>query len=218
MSASILVIGNKNYSSWSLRAWLAAKHAHVDFEEIRVPLHTQGYKEKILRHSPAGKVPIYKDDGVVVWESLAICEYLAEKSGSLWPAKPAARAMARAISAEMHAGFSALRNALPMNCRAKGRKVDISQDVVKDIRRIMEMWNTCRRSYGAAGPWLFGEFSVADAMYAPVASRFVTYSVECDDVSSAYVATVMSDKHVEQWLGGAASEKEVIEAEEVGRP
>lgn len=216
MAKPVLVIGNKNYSSWSFRPWLVLKQIGIDFEEIRVPLFMPGYKEKILQHSPAGRVPIYKEGNLVVWDSLAICEYLAEKESSLWPASAEARANARAISAEMHSGFSALRNALPMNCRARGRKVQIADAVSQDIRRIQQMWCACRERHGSAGPWLFGSFSVADAMYAPVVSRFLTYGVECDSVCKQYMDSVLSNPHVKQWFADGATETEVIEEEEVG--
>ncbi len=217
MTRSVLVIGNKNYSSWSLRPWLVLMHIGIDFEEIRIPLFAPGYKEKILQHSPAGKVPIYKEGDVVVWDSLAICEYLAEKEPSLRPRAPAARASARAVSAEMHSGFASLRHALPMNCRAQGRKVQISDEVAGDIRRITKIWSGCRTQYGAGGPWLFGQFSVADAMYAPVVSRFLTYEVACQDIAKRYIDTVLSDRPMQQWFADAAKESEVITEEEVGQ-
>ncbi len=217
MPKPILVIGNKNYSSWSMRPWLVLKHMGMDFEEIRIALYGGDYKEKILHHSPAGKVPIYKEGDLVVWESLAICEYLAEKEPSLWPSESIARALARAVSMEMHAGFSALRDALPMNCRAKGRRVEISDEVTRDIQRVTEIWRSCRNTYDSAGPWLFGPFSIADAMYAPVVSRFATYGIECDETSRRYMETVLSNDLVQQWFADAAKETEVIGAEEVGQ-
>lgn len=216
MAKPVLVIGNKNYSSWSFRPWLVLKQMGVEFDEIRVPLFTEGYKQKILQHSPAGRVPIYKEGNLVVWDSLAICEYLAEKNPSLWPSDPAARANARAISAEMHAGFGALRNALPMNCRARGRQVELTPPVVSDIKRIQQIWCACRERHRSAGPWLFGRFSVTDGMYAPVVSRFLTYGVECDPICKQYMDTVLSSPPVKQWFAEAVKEAEVIQAEEVG--
>lgn len=216
MDKPILVIGNKNYSSWSFRPWLVLKQMGVDFDEIRIPLFRQGYQDEIRRHSPAGKVPIYKEGGLVVWDSLAICEYLAEKDRSLWPADPAARAHARSISAEMHSGFAALRSALPMNCRARGRRVELDERVRRDVARIQQIWCACRECYGASGPWLFGAFSIADAMYAPVVSRFLTYGVDCDPVCRRYMEAVLANAHVKQWFADAAQEAEVIEEEEVG--
>ena len=167
-----LVIGNKNYSSWSLRPWLAMKLAGIAFDEIRIPLYGPGSKERILEHSPAGKVPILKDGATVVWDSLAILEYLAERYAQLWPRDRVERARARSISAEMHSGFAQLREHMSMNVRkrypGKGRTLEVE----KDIARISAIWAE------AKGPFLFGEFTAADAMYAPVVLRFRTYGVE----------------------------------------
>jgi glutathione S-transferase len=214
----ILIIGNKNYSSWSMRAWLVLKKVGVDFEEIPIALDTEGYQEKILRYSRAGQVPIYKEDDLVVWDSLAICEYLADAWPSLWPDSPRVRAVARAVSAEMHSGFGALRNALPMNCRAAGRRVRLSEEVGRDVERITEIWESCRQAHALEGPWLFGRFSIADALYAPVVMRFVTYGISCPAASREYMETVLGDDAVAQWIAEAREEKEVIESEEVGRP
>lgn len=212
MSPITLVIGNKNYSSWSLRPWLLLKQAGIAFTEIRIPLSTPDSKAEILKHSPAGKVPVLHDGEVTVWESLAICEYLAEKvpHQHLWPADPAVRARARAVACEMHAGFGALRQHMSMNCRkhlpGKGR----TPEVLKDIERICALWNDCRARFGHGGEFLFGQFSIADAMYAPVALRFVTYDVDLDPVSAAYVRTITDLPAVQQWLAEARAEAEVI--------
>lgn len=199
-----------------MRPWLVLKHMGVEFDEIRVSLFEEGYKDQILYHSGAGKVPVFKEGDLIVWDSLAICEYLAERQPDLWPKSSEARAVARAVSAEMHAGFRALRSALPMNCRAQNRKVNLAENVVQEITRVMEIWVNARSHYGATGPWLFGDFSIADAMYAPVASRFVTYGIECDQQAGRYVETVMSNDHVQQWYAEASVETDVIESEEVG--
>ena len=207
-----LVIGNKNYSSWSLRAWLALKQAQIPFREIRVSLYTDKSRAEIKKYSPSGKVPALIDGGVTVWESLAIGEYLADKfpDKQLWPADLAARALARAVSGEMHAGFSALRSHMSMNCRkhlpGKGR----TPDVLKDIDRITALWNDCRARFGKGGGFLFGKFSIADAMYAPVALRFVTYAVDLDPVSAAYVKTITALPAIQQWIADARAETEVI--------
>jgi glutathione S-transferase len=207
-----LVIGNKNYSSWSLRAWLALKQADVPFREIRISLYTDKSRAEIKKYSPSGKVPALLDGGVTVWESLAIGEYLADKfpEKQLWPADPAARALARAVSGEMHAGFSALRQHMSMNCRqqlpGKGR----TPEVLKDIERITALWNDCRARFGRGGDFLFGSFSIADAMYAPVALRFVTYAVELDPVSAAYVKTLTALPAIQGWIADARAETEVI--------
>ena len=207
-----LVIGNKNYSSWSLRPWLALKQAGIPFRELRIPLYTDTTRAEIRKYSPSGKVPALLDGGLTVWESLAIGEYLADKfpEKQFWPTDAAARALARAVSCEMHAGFSALRTHMSMNCRkhlpGKGR----TPEVLKDIERIAALWNDCRARFGRGGDFLFGRFSIADAMYAPVALRFVTYAVELDPVSTAYVNTVTAMPAIRQWIADARAETEVI--------
>ncbi len=207
-----LVIGNKNYSSWSLRPWLLLKHAGIPFREIRISLYTAESRAEIKKYSPSGKVPALLDDGVTVWESLAIGEYLADKfpEKQFWPADRIARAEARCVATEMHAGFAALRQHMSMNCRkhlpGKGR----TPEVVKDIARISILWNESRARFGAGGPFLFGKFSIADAMYAPVALRFVTYDVELDPVSAAYVKTITALPAIQQWVADARAETEVI--------
>lgn len=212
-----LIIGNKNYSSWSLRPWLAARHAEIDFEEIRVPLFTPEGTEQIARYSPSGKVPVWREDELVVWESLAICEYLAEKVPTLWPSDPKARAVARAVSAEIHAGFAALRSSMTMNARARDRRVEITPEAAADINRIEAIWLDCRSRFGTDGSWLFGEFSIADAMFAPVVLRFVPYGVTRPGVLNEYVATWMADPHLQAWIADAEQETEVLEPFELGR-
>jgi glutathione S-transferase len=207
-----LVIGNKNYSSWSLRPWLLLKQAGVSFREVSVSLYTETSGAEIRKYSPSGKVPVLIDGKITVWESLAIGEYLAEKfpHKNLWPADPAARAMARSVATEMHAGFGALRQHMSMNCRkhlpGKGR----TPEVLKDIARITALWNDCRARFGKGGGFLFGKFSVADAMYAPVALRFVTYAVELDPVCAAYVQAITALPAIQQWVADARAETEVI--------
>ncbi|MFB1030604.1 MAG: glutathione S-transferase family protein, partial [Thauera sp.] len=173
-----LIIGNKNYSSWSLRAWLAAREGGFTFEEIRIPLFIPGSRDRILSHSPSGKVPCLNDHGAVVWDSLAIGEYLAEKRPGLLPGDPVARAMARSVTAEMHSGFQNLRSRMPMNVRKDYTGFGHSPEVDADIARIVAIWNDCRARFGAEGPYLFGRFSLADAAFAPVAFRFQTYAVK----------------------------------------
>jgi glutathione S-transferase len=218
MSKALLVVGNKNYSSWSLRAWLMLKHAGVDFDEIRISLFVAGYKEKLLAYSPAGKVPIYRDGDVVVWDTLAIGEYLYETYPLLWPAQRDARARARSVSAEMHSGFVPLRKAMPMNIRARGRNVAMSTDLEADIARIKAIWRELRKQYAGAGPWLFGTYSIADAMYAPVVFRFFTYGVSEPGAVDEYIQTVRSDPLVQAWIQAAKGEQEVVAASEVGVP
>ena len=207
----VLVIGNKAYSSWSLRPWLLMKQAGIGFEEIRVSLYAEGAKQKLLQHSAAGKVPVLKDGDLTVWDSLAICEYLAERypEKQLWPAQPAARARARSISAEMHSGFTNLRNQMPMNVRREIPGRARTPEVTADVARIETIWNECRSRHGADGPFLFGAFCIADAMYAPVASRFRTYGVALAGAGAQYAAAIHALPAMREWIAGAHAEAEV---------
>lgn len=216
MSKPLLIIGNKNYSSWSLRAWLMLKHAGADFDELRIPLYVEGYKEKLLSHSPAGKVPVYREGDLLVSDTLAIGEYLYETHPSLWPAQREARARARSVSAEMHSGFVPLRSAMPMNIRARGRKVATSAELEADIARIKTIWRELRTQHAGVGPWLFGQYSVADAMFAPVVFRFLTYGVSEPGVVDEYMQTVARDPLVQEWVQAAELEQEVMASSEVG--
>lgn len=219
MEKITFVTGNKAYSSWSMRPWLALKHAGAAFEEIVVPLYVSGYKEILLQHSPAGKVPVLKLNGLAIWDSLAICEYLAERfpKARLWPDETATRAEARAVCAEMHSGFSVIRHDLPFNCRVTGRHVTRTSELGGEIARVDAMWRGCRERFAGAGPWLFGHFTIADCMYIPVALRFVTYGVELDGAAGEYVKTVQRYAPVREWITAAKLEHEVLEASEVGR-
>jgi len=214
-----LVIGNKNYSSWSLRSWLLLSEAGIDFEEIRVPLDMPGTAEELRKHSPAGRVPVLLLDGHTVWDSMAIAETVAERwpDCNLWPEDAWARAHARSVSAEMHSGFSALRASMPMNCRAMGRKVPLPDALTADIDRIFEIWSDCQHRYASGGDWLFGRFSIADAMFAPVVLRFRTYGINLPQSASTYPARLLASKSMQKWLLSAESETEVIEHEELGR-
>lgn len=205
--ATVLVIGDKRYSSWSMRAWLGARYAGLPFEEIKVKLRQPDTRARILPHSPSGKVPVLKHGGMVVWESLAILEYIAElvPSARLWPSDPAARAEARAVAAEMHAGFAALRSELPMDCTSR-LAVAPSPAAQADIDRIVELWRDCRRRRGSGDLFLFGSFGAADAMFAPVVSRFVTYNVELPPVAAHYRDAVAALPAYAEWLRGAATE------------
>jgi glutathione S-transferase len=217
MADITLVIGNKNYSSWSLRAWLVCQATGVRFDELRIPLDQDDTRRRILEQSPAGKVPVLHDGGFTVWESLAICEYAAERFpvAGLWPEDAAARAHARAVSAEVHAGFATLRSAMPMNCRARRPGKGRAPGVEDDIARITAIWRECRESFGDGGDMLYGRFSIADAMYAPIVSRFVTYGVALDEVSGAYVDAVFALPAMAEWLAAARAETERIEREEI---
>ena len=205
--ALTLVIGNKNYSSWSLRPWLALAHHKIPFKEVIIPIHTPVTPAAISRFSPAGKVPVLIDGEAVLWESIAILEHLAERfpDAKLWPADFAARAHARAISAEMHGGFSALRQNCPMNLKRRKKRV-LTPEVEADVRRITEMWRDARARFGASGEFLFGAFSAADCMYAPVATRFVSYGIDVDPVSAAYVEAVYRLPAFREWQKAALGE------------
>ncbi len=216
MSAFTLVIGNKNYSSWSLRPWMLLKHLQIDFEEVRLPLDTPEFEATIGRWSPTRRVPVLRHGERVVWDSLAIAEYVAEIAQRGWPAEVGARALARSIAAEMHSGFATLRRDWPMNARAERRRVPMTAALRRDIDRIETIWADCRTQYGHVGPWLFGEYSVADAMYAPVVLRFRTYGEHFTAPTRAYMAQVLSDPILGEWLAAARAEPEVLAHEEVG--
>lgn len=205
-----LIVGNKNYSSWSLRPWLAMKVAGIGFSEVRIPLYGPGSKEQILAFSPAGKVPCLMDGGLAIWDSLAICEYLAEKTPALWPADPAARAVARSVSAEMHSGFQSLRSHMSMNIRKRYPDKGRTPEVLAEIARIVAMWSDCRGRFGTEGPFLFGRFSIADAMYAPVVLRFRTYAVELPAVCQAYADAVIALPAMQEWMEAARAETESL--------
>jgi glutathione S-transferase len=211
-----LYIGNKNYSSWSLRPWILMKHLGLDFAEHIIPLDTPDFARAIAPLSPTRRVPVLEHDGLRIWDSLAICEYVCELAGAGWPEDRAARAVARSVCAEMHAGFGALRSQWPMNARAEGRGTAPNPERESDIARIGELWNDCRARFGAAGPWLFGKYSVADAMFAPVVLRFRTYGAQPPGTRD-YASTVLADPHLRDWLTAATAEDWTIEASEVGR-
>jgi glutathione S-transferase len=217
MAAFTLVVGNKNYSSWSLRGWLAARLAGIEFEERLVRLSEPGSRAELLSHSPAGKVPVLKHGARVVWDSLAIVQYLAEQrpQAGLWPADPDARALARSIAAEMHAGFAALRRHMPMNLKKRLPGKGQGPGVATDIARIGAIWQDCRSRFGAGGPFLFGEISAADAMYAPVATRFRTYGVALEPVAQAYADAVLAWPAFLEWQAAALEEPWIIAEDEV---
>ena len=214
-----LIIGNKNYSSWSLRAWLMLAESGIDFDEKRLCLDTAEFAAQIGAFSAAAKVPVLMLGDQPVWDTLAIGETLADHwpEKGLWPEDPVARAHARSISAEMHAGFFALRDAMPMNCRAMGRKVALPDKLTADIDRIIDIWSDCQRRYGADGGWLFGRFSVADAMYAPVVLRFRTYGINLPASATAYPARLLESEALQNWLAAAESETEVLDGDEAGQ-
>lgn len=216
-----LVIGNYNYSSWSLRAWLALRASGIEFETLRLPLDTAEFDARIDALSPSRRVPVLHHEGLVIWDTLAICEYLAERypDAALWPTSQSLRAMARSVCAEMHSGFAALCSALPFNCRARGRSVDYDHAVHADVARICAIWDACRAAsgdYATRAPWLFGTFSIADCFFVPVALRFCTYRIGLVGYASEYVSAVLNDALIGEWIALARAETETIEHEEVG--
>lgn len=213
MAEYTLVIGDKNYSSWSLRPWLALKHCGIPFEEERIRLRRPDSKAEILRVSPSGKVPALKTDIGIICDSLAILEYLAERhpDAALWPKDREARAIARSVSAEMHSSFAALRNDMPMDLLSELPAPPLGDALDANIRRVVAIWMETRERYGESGPFLFGAFTNADAMYAPVATRFRTYGVDLEafgdnGTAGAYVETIFAMPAMAEWAEGAEAE------------
>ena len=213
-----LVIGNKLYSSWSLRPWILMRHLGLAFEEVLVPLDTPETNARIREHSPAGKVPVLVDGAATVWESLAILDYLADlyPEAAIWPREDGARAYARSIAAEMHAGFHALRAALPMNLGKAYAHADRGAAVEADVARVTTIWREARTRFGAGGPFLFGaDFGAADAMYAPVVTRLDTYSLPVEADTRAYMDAVLSLPAFVEWREAALDEEWAVAADEV---
>jgi glutathione S-transferase len=209
-----LVIGNKNYSSWSMRPWLALRANNIPFEEVFIPLYTgEDDKKRILSFTHSGKVPALIDGDVTVWDSLAIIEYVAERfpQAKLWPEDRARRAHARSVSAEMHSGFAALRNECGMNLHRPVCATALSADARANIERILQIWSECRERYGKMGRFLFGDFGAADAMFAPVVHRFRTYAVEVAPEAQAYMDTMMSLPAFQEWTRAGLAETLIIE-------
>lgn len=213
MADFTLYLGNKNYSSWSLRPWLVLKQTTVAFDEVVIPLFETGSRETILKFSPSGTLPLLRHGDITVWESLAICEYLAEAfpTFGFWPKDVEARAVARAVSSEMHSGFRALREHLPMNIRSSFPDRGVTPEVQADINRVMAIWRDCRTRFGAGGDFLFGGFTIADAMYAPVVSRFRTYRIELERQADAYCQNVTALPAMQEWIAAARNEPMIIE-------
>lgn len=207
-----LVTANKNYSTWSLRPWLLLKAFRVHFNEVFESLNGNDLQERLLKHSATAKVPVLKENNVTVWDSLAICEYVSELhlEGQGWPKSPIARAKARSVTCEMHSGFNALRNAMPMNIRAK-RKIKMHTDIEKDIARIDEIWS----DHHASG-WLFEDFSIADCFFAPVAFRFETYGVKLSQAAQQYQHKLLAHPAMVEWKEQALAETEIVEMDEAG--
>lgn len=216
--ALTLAIGNKNYSSWSMRPWMALKGAGIAFDEVVIPLYTDAAdKQRILNFTRSGKVPALVDGDITIWDSLAIIEYVAERfpDARVWPQDVAARAHARSISAEMHSGFMPLRNECGMNIHRPVRSKPLSNDAKDNIARIQQIWTECRAKYGGQGPYLFGAFTGADAMYAPVIHRFRTYDIEVTPPVRAYMATMLANAAFQEWTQAALAETLIIEKFEI---
>lgn len=215
-----LIIGNKNYSSWSMRPWIAMKATGIAFSEQVISLNAADFKARVGKVSGTGKVPVLSDGDVHVWESLAIIEYLAEKfpKAGLWPSEARARGHARAVATEMHGGFVPMRRHLPMNMWRPVLPRPLPDEVVANVRRIKHIWTDCRTRYGQGGRFLFGAFGAADAMYAPVVSRFHTYAVEVGSVAREYMAAVMELPAWAEWHAAAIKESWVLPEDEVDWP
>ena len=208
-----LFIANKAYSSWSMRPWLVMRHFGLPFDEVVIPLDLPTTRTEILRHSPTGKLPALASEGLVIWDSLGIIEYLADlhPAAAIWPRDRAARAMARTVSAEMHAGFAALRKACPMNLRRPVRAIAVGDDVKADVERVEALWAGMRQAYGAGGDFLFGDFSAADAMFAPVVNRLDVYALATRPESRVYMDAIKALPAWQAWLDGARAEPWFIE-------
>ena len=219
LMVTTLVIGNRNYSSWSLRAWWATRRSGLAFAEVRLALDTDEFAQKIAAYSPSGRVPVLHHQGRVVWDTLSICEYLAELSpeARMWPAAVADRSRARSLCAEMHSGLTALRDQLPMNCRARKRRVQIDDACAADIARVKEIWANCLGQKNAEGSWLFGHWTITDAFFAPVAMRFRTYGVDLDGPAARWAAAVLGDPDIVDWVRLAAAETATVTADETGQ-
>ena len=213
MSQPTLIIANRNYSSWSLRAWLAFEATDQPFDELVIPLGRPETTDEILHWSPTGCVPALHDGEIVLWDSLAICEHLAESfpDAGLWPTEPRARAAARSVVAEMHSGFVAVRKHMPMNLRASYPGAGREPGVDEDIERITAIWEECRTTYGAGGDLLFGEFTIADAFYAPIVSRFLTYGASPGGVAGEYMDAVWALPAMQNWAEKARAEPWSVE-------
>lgn len=217
MADLTLIIGNKNYSSWSLRPWFFMQFHQMGFEEIRVPLFTKDTDQQLSAYNSDSKVPVLQDGDLTVWDTLAIMEYLSETylDNKGWPQDRKSRAFARSISAEMHSSYSHIRNELPMNCRKNFTHILPSAEALREINRITHLWASCRQQHSNAGPWLFGGFSIADAMFAPIALRFNGYNINLSDEAQSYVELILNHPAIKKWIESGKQELEVITEDEV---
>lgn len=212
-----LIIGNKNYSSWSLRPWFFMQYHGLAFTEKRIALFTNTFRDELAEYDSDARVPVLQDGELIVWDTLAIMEYVSEQylAGKGWPADVKARAVARSISAEMHSSFSHVRGEMPMNCRRKFSGITFSDDAQQEVQRIVHLWERCRNDYGQNGDWLFGEFSIADAMYAPIVLRFTGYDVPLSGTAETYVNTVLTHPAIQAWIEAGKQETEIIAEDEI---
>jgi len=217
MSELTLIIGNKNYSSWSLRPWVFMQQNNIDFDEIRVTLSVETTAEQLAEYGSGLKVPVLKDGDFLVWDSLSILEYVSEKylDSKGWPAGQAARATARSVSCEMHSSFFNIRNALPMNCRKTFHNISLNAQTEREIERVKLLWRQCRTGFGQNGEWLFGNYSIADAMYAPIALRFHGYGIALEGIEKAYVQSVLRQPCIKNWIAAGVLEEEIIAEDEI---
>ncbi|HEY9274275.1 glutathione S-transferase family protein [Achromobacter sp.] len=211
-----LIIGNKNYSSWSLRPWIALRATGIAFTEQKLGFFTEEFSRRVSAVSPAGLVPVLLDGDFPVWDSLAICEYLAERhpEAGLWPQDPKARARARSLAAQMHSGFGAMRQALPMNVEARLPGIDLPEAAQQDISRLQAIWHDTRAEFGQGGPFLFGAFSIADAFFAPVVSRFNTYGIAAAGSVRDYMDAVLALPAMQEWTRDALAEATFVPEDE----
>jgi glutathione S-transferase len=211
-----LVIANKNYSTWSLRPWLLMRHAGIPFQEELIDFNAADFKQRVRNYTGSGKVPVLLDGDLVIWDSLAIAEYIAEKfpEKALWPHAAPARAVARSVCAEMHSGFQEMRSRLTMNCQVRFTSVLLHKNARRDVARVIEIWRDCRQRFGADGPFLFGRFSVADAFFAPVTIRFTAYGIDLPAVGRDYVATIQALPAMQEYINAARAETSFVESDE----
>lgn len=212
-----LVIGNKNYSSWSLRPWLLLKHFDLPFEEIKIALFTEGYERELAQYSPTLRVPVLKDGESTIWDSLAICEYVSEKylQGSALPKNIEERALCRAYCSEMHSGFMAIRSEMPMNCRAR-KRLEISAAAAFECSRVDQLFSDARAQFSRRGDYLFGDFSLADCMFAPIVMRFTTYGIDLSESSQEYVRIILQNSALSAWVEDAQNESQILADFEMG--
>ena len=212
-----LIIGNKNYSSWSLRSWVFMRHHQITVDEKKILLDTETTTQELSQYSSGIKVPVLQDGNLEIWDSLAILEYISEQycDSNGWPSDRNARAIARSVSAEMHSSFANLRSELPMNCRKQFNHINLSIEAAEEVTRVKEIWGMCREQFAGNGQWLFGEYPIADAMFAPIALRFNGYSVPLEGVEKDYVQSVLNQPCIIEWIAEAKAEKEIIHSEEI---